>query len=346
MAHPNGAPAAMRIAAARGLTGRCRRSTNTLVARSRSIASRTPSTGRCLADPLLKPLFGEGQPEHVDHLTAFTCESFGGPDRFSRELGFRHLIDVHRGLEISERQRVRFVELYMEALDESDMPADEDFRARSAHTSTSAPGSRCRTRARRPRRSCIPCARCRAGPGQAMLLAERLNDDQRGTVAVDGGRRRNLLRRGEPLGGISGTRNRFVGRDEGWFPAELHGGRRSAGKVRGQHHDQLPRHRRALSALPVRGVPLRCNISQARASRRAVPAPASAGATSSSGTPPTCAITSPPPSSRAARRRRPTGPPRRRSPSRTRRGGSTTRTAGTAGSPPASPPSPPGGRAR
>ncbi len=83
---------------------------------------------KVLADPLLIPLFGAGQPEHVDHLTAFTAESFGGPDRFSRELGFRHLIDVHRGLHISEEQRARFVELYMVALDESDLPRDEEFR--------------------------------------------------------------------------------------------------------------------------------------------------------------------------------------------------------------------------
>ncbi len=42
-------------------------------------------------------LFGEGQPHHVDHLTAFTAESFGGPDRFTRELGgFDALIAVHR----------------------------------------------------------------------------------------------------------------------------------------------------------------------------------------------------------------------------------------------------------
>ena len=27
------------------------------------------------ADPILQPLFGEGRPEHVDHLTAFTAES-------------------------------------------------------------------------------------------------------------------------------------------------------------------------------------------------------------------------------------------------------------------------------
>jgi hemoglobin len=81
-----------------------------------------------LADRLLKPLFGDGQPQHVDHLTAFTSESFGGPDRFSRELGFAHLIDVHRGLKITEEQRQRFVELYMEALDTTGMPDDEPFR--------------------------------------------------------------------------------------------------------------------------------------------------------------------------------------------------------------------------
>jgi hemoglobin len=82
-----------------------------------------------LADPVLTPLFGAGRPEHVDHLTAFTAESFGGPDRFSRELGFSHLIAVHRNLKITEEQRRRFVELYMAALDEADMPDDEPFRA-------------------------------------------------------------------------------------------------------------------------------------------------------------------------------------------------------------------------
>jgi hemoglobin len=81
-----------------------------------------------LADPLLQPRFGEGRPHHVEHLTAFTAESFGGPDTFSRELGFEHLIAVHRNLAITEAKRQRFVELYMAALDEAGMPADEDFR--------------------------------------------------------------------------------------------------------------------------------------------------------------------------------------------------------------------------
>lgn len=81
-----------------------------------------------LVDPLLQPLFGAGRPEHVDHLTAFTAESFGGPDRFTRELGFAHLIDVHRGLHIQEEQRQRFVELYMKALDATGMSDDPEFR--------------------------------------------------------------------------------------------------------------------------------------------------------------------------------------------------------------------------
>ncbi|QKW36322.1 globin [Actinomadura sp. NAK00032] len=82
-----------------------------------------------LADDLLQPLFGEGRPTHVDHLTAFTAETFGGPDAFTREMGgFAHLIDVHRHLRITEEQRVRFVELYMAAADAAGLPADAPFR--------------------------------------------------------------------------------------------------------------------------------------------------------------------------------------------------------------------------
>ncbi len=81
-----------------------------------------------LKDPLLQPLFGAGRPQHVDHLTAFTAESFGGPDRFTRDVGFDHLINVHRHLEITEEQRQRFVHLYQAAMDAADLPQDQDFR--------------------------------------------------------------------------------------------------------------------------------------------------------------------------------------------------------------------------
>lgn len=81
-----------------------------------------------LADPLLQPLFGQGQPQHVEHLTWFTAESFGGPDKFTTELGFQYLIDVHRGLKITDEQRDRFVALYLAALDDAGLPADAPFR--------------------------------------------------------------------------------------------------------------------------------------------------------------------------------------------------------------------------
>jgi hemoglobin len=81
-----------------------------------------------LADPLLQPLFGTGRPEHVDHLTAFDAESFGGPDDFTRQIGFAHLIAVHRGLKIAEPQRQRFVELYLAAADKAQLPSDAPFR--------------------------------------------------------------------------------------------------------------------------------------------------------------------------------------------------------------------------
>ena len=83
---------------------------------------------KALSDPVLKQLFTERVPTHVDHLTWFTAESFGGPDRFTREKGFQFMIDVHRHLQISDVQRERFVEVYLEALDEAQMPDDERFR--------------------------------------------------------------------------------------------------------------------------------------------------------------------------------------------------------------------------
>jgi len=84
---------------------------------------------KVLADPILNTLFTERVPTHVDHLTWFTAESFGGPDRFSRQVGFQYLIDVHRHLKITDEQRERFVTLYLQSLDEAELPTDEPFRA-------------------------------------------------------------------------------------------------------------------------------------------------------------------------------------------------------------------------
>jgi hemoglobin len=84
---------------------------------------------KVLEDPILRLVFIERMPTHVDHLTWFTAESFGGPDRFTRELGFQYIIDVHRHLKITDEQKQRFVGLYLEALEEAGLPDDETFRS-------------------------------------------------------------------------------------------------------------------------------------------------------------------------------------------------------------------------
>ncbi|MGH3358736.1 MAG: group II truncated hemoglobin [Nocardioidaceae bacterium] len=84
-----------------------------------------------LADPLLQPLFGDGDPRHVDHLTAFLAEVFGGPSRYTDELGgFPALLEHHRGLAITEEQRRRFIDLFLSAFDAHN--GDRDLRQQFA----------------------------------------------------------------------------------------------------------------------------------------------------------------------------------------------------------------------
>ena len=87
---------------------------------------------RCLTDPVLTQVFGtQGRPGHVEHLAAWLGEVFGGPDSYTRELGGHGaLLRHHANLSITEQQRRRFVELFIEAADEVGLPADERFRRR------------------------------------------------------------------------------------------------------------------------------------------------------------------------------------------------------------------------
>jgi hemoglobin len=82
-----------------------------------------------LADPLLSPLFGEGSPSHVEHLTAFFAEVFGGPSEYTDKFsGFKALLSHHRALAITDEQRQRFIALFIEAADAAGMPDDAPFR--------------------------------------------------------------------------------------------------------------------------------------------------------------------------------------------------------------------------
>jgi hemoglobin len=85
--------------------------------------------GSVLQDPVLQPLFGAGAAHHVDHLTAFLAEVFGGPARYTDELGgFDTLLTAHRGLAITDEQRARFIELFDRAVTEHG-PADDALQA-------------------------------------------------------------------------------------------------------------------------------------------------------------------------------------------------------------------------
>ena len=82
-------------------------------------------------DELLSPFFPGGvSREHRDHVIAWWSEVFGGPDRYTRELGgYEHMLTKHRGLGIKSEQRLRFATLMSRAADDAGLPADPEFRS-------------------------------------------------------------------------------------------------------------------------------------------------------------------------------------------------------------------------
>jgi hemoglobin len=86
---------------------------------------------RVESDELLSGFFPGGvSAEHRDHVVAWWSEVFGGPDRYTRELGgYEHMLAKHRGLGISPEQRLRFATLMSLAADDAELPADPEFRS-------------------------------------------------------------------------------------------------------------------------------------------------------------------------------------------------------------------------
>jgi hemoglobin len=86
---------------------------------------------RVEADDLLSPFFPGGvKREHRDHVTAWWCEVFGGPARYTEQLGgYEAMLSHHRGLEITPEQRFRFASLMSLAADDAGLPDDPEFRS-------------------------------------------------------------------------------------------------------------------------------------------------------------------------------------------------------------------------
>jgi hemoglobin len=82
-------------------------------------------------DELLAPLFGGvvGK-EHRRHVVAWWCEVFGGPARYTDEIGgYEHMLAKHRDLAITAEQRFRFASLMSIAADDAGLPEDPEFRS-------------------------------------------------------------------------------------------------------------------------------------------------------------------------------------------------------------------------
>jgi hemoglobin len=86
---------------------------------------------RVEGDELISPFFGGSvSAEHRDHVVAWWSEVFGGPARYTRELGgYERMLGKHRGLGIKPEQRRRFVSLMSVAADDAGLPDDPEFRS-------------------------------------------------------------------------------------------------------------------------------------------------------------------------------------------------------------------------
>jgi hemoglobin len=86
---------------------------------------------RVEADELLTVFFPGGVSEkHRDHVAAWWSEVFGGPHRYSRELGgYERMLAHHRNLDITDEQRHRFVATMSLAADDARLPSDPEFRS-------------------------------------------------------------------------------------------------------------------------------------------------------------------------------------------------------------------------
>src|SRR3954454_5903074 len=82
-------------------------------------------------DDQLGPVFGGVVTrEHRDHVTDWWCEVMGGPAVYTaKHGGYEYMLSRHRGLDISDEQRLRFVTLLSRAADEAGLPDDPEFRA-------------------------------------------------------------------------------------------------------------------------------------------------------------------------------------------------------------------------
>jgi hemoglobin len=85
---------------------------------------------RCLQDPVLNhPFSHPGHPQHIERLASYWAEVFGGPPLFSQSCGGQSgMLSVHAGMGADDELGHRFVECFVMAADDADLPDDPAFR--------------------------------------------------------------------------------------------------------------------------------------------------------------------------------------------------------------------------
>jgi hemoglobin len=95
------------------------------------LALATAHHARCLADPELNHPFShhDQDPRHLEHLAAYWAEVLGGPPRYSGEFGDQAgVVTMHSGNgDLSDLNR-RFVDCFVQAMDDAGLPGDPAFR--------------------------------------------------------------------------------------------------------------------------------------------------------------------------------------------------------------------------
>lgn len=68
--------------------------------------------------------------EHRENVTAWWAEVFGGPARYTDDLGgYENMLNRHRNLQITAEQRAAFVSVMSLAADDAELPSDPEFRS-------------------------------------------------------------------------------------------------------------------------------------------------------------------------------------------------------------------------
>jgi hemoglobin len=86
---------------------------------------------RCLADPVLHHPFSHAKhPKHAERLGLYWAEAFGGPATYSTECGSQtSMLNSHARNQADKEFGERFVECFMKAVDDAELPTDQTFRA-------------------------------------------------------------------------------------------------------------------------------------------------------------------------------------------------------------------------